>query len=152
MAKTRMYLDGHTYSLFDPEEVHRDLQQDPQQTRRVMNRSKQILTAHEFCNQCRDINARHVREQGIAGGYASLDDAITAHAERVTKYVISRANLARMLQLGPGERITRMFVSDDPYMLHVIIAGEHFDPVPDGRQIPVAKASRLDPGDAAAAK
>lgn len=140
--RSRMYMDGHTYSLFDPGEVHRDLREDPAQARKVMNRSKQILTAHEFCNECRDVLAKHEREQTLAGGYESLDEAILAHAGREARYVISRSNLARMLQLGPGEVITRMYVSDDPHLLHVVIAGEHFPQVPDGAPTPVVKTSR----------
>lgn len=142
-VRSRMFLEGHSYSLFDPAEIHRDLREDPVQARRVMQRSKQIMTAHEFCNACQDILAAHEKDQKIAGGYGSLDDAIVAHSERVAQYVVSRANLARMLQLGPGEQVVRMFVSDDPQVLHVVIAGEHFAPVPDGAPAPVLKASRM---------
>jgi hypothetical protein len=145
VVRTRMYIDGHSYSLFDPLEIHRDMREDPVQARRVMQRNKQILTAHEFCNECRDILASHDRLQADAGSYVTLDDAMVAHAERVAQYVVSRANLARMLDLGPGERIVRMYVTDDPQMLHVVITGEHFAAVVDGAQVPVLKASRTDP-------
>lgn len=145
--RSRMYMDGHTYSLFDPGEIHRDLREDPAQARKVMNRSKQILTAHEFCNECRELMAKHEREQTLAGGYESLDEAILAHAGREARYVISRSNLARMLQLGPGEVVTRMYVSDDPHLLHVVIAGEHFRQVPDGAATPVVKTSRIAAGE-----
>lgn len=144
MARNRssMYLDGHAYSLFDPEEIHRDLRLDPARARTVMARSKQIVAAHEFCNECKDI----AREQAAVTtyGYESLDAAIQAHSHRETRFVITRANVARMLQLGPGEHIARQWVDPDTQMLHVVVAGEHFQPVPDGFPAPISRMSRVE--------
>jgi hypothetical protein len=144
--RSSMYVDGHSYSLFDPEEIHRDLRLDPVRARTVMARSKQVVAAHEFCQDCKDI----AREQAAVetGGYESLDAAIQAHSPRETQFVITRANLARMLQIGPGERISRYHVDPDTQMLHVIIAGDHFQPAPDGFPVPVTRMSRVEPSSA----
>lgn len=143
--RTSMYTDGHSYSLFDPEEIHRDLRLDPVRARTVMARSKQIQAAHEFCQECRDIDRElsSTATPGEHGSYESLDAAIIAHAENRTRFVISRANLARMLQLGPSEQVARLYVTEDPQLLHVIVTGEHFPPVPDGQETPISKMSRV---------
>lgn len=141
-----MYLDGHTYSLFDPEEIHRDLRMDPVRARTVMVRSKAITESHEFCEECRAIareQAETVTPGDHTGGYENLDAAIQAHTERGTRYMISRANLARMLGLGAGERIGRLYVDADTQILNVIIAGEHLPPVPDGYEVPASRMSRI---------
>lgn len=145
--RTSMYADGHTYSLFDPEEVHRDMRIDLARATVVLRRSRAVFDSHEFCNECRGIAAQAKAARQAAGepsgGYASLDEAIIAHSERRTRYVISRANLARLIGLGRGERVARMYVSDDPQLLHVIVDGEHHQPVPDGAEVPVSRMSRL---------
>jgi hypothetical protein len=143
--RTSMYLKGHAYSLFDPEEIHRDMRTDLTQARLVLARNQAVVEAHENCLECRDIVEMHDRDAPADApptSYPSLDAAIVAHSARETKYVLTRANLARMLGLGPGERITRMFVTDDPQLLNVVIAAEHFSPVPDGAETPVSKVSR----------
>lgn len=142
---TRMYADGHAYSLFDPEEIHRDMRLDPSRARVVLARSRQVAEAHAQCVECRSIVAEQAANPSPAAAgatYANLDDAIIAHSHRQTKFVLTRANLARLLQLGPGEHITRMYVSDDPQYLFVLVTGEHYQPVPDGTETPISRASR----------
>jgi hypothetical protein len=104
-----------------------------------------VAEAHEFCQQCRDIAAERATSPAAdakASAYPNLDAAIVAHSERATKFVVSRANLARLLGLGAGERIVRMFVTDDPHLLNVIVSGEHYQPVPDGMETPASRVSR----------
>ncbi len=143
MADTRMYLDGHSYSLFDPEEIHADLRRDPVQTGVVLRRDPAVAGAHQDCGTCRLIRAEQAADPGAPQQrYSTLDDAIIAHSERSTRVVISRANLARLLGLGPGERVTRMFVTDDPHLLNVVVSGEHYRSVPDGQPTPMYDGPR----------
>lgn len=145
-TRTSMYADGHAYSLFDPEEIHRDMRIDLARARQVLRRSPAIADQHEFCPECKTIAQRQAAEQppkpAGGGSYANADEAITAHSERATKYAISRAHLARLLGLGRGERIARMYVSDDPQRLFVVVHGEHYQPVPDGAEVPVSRTTR----------
>ncbi len=153
--RTQMYADGQTYSMFDPEEVHRDLRMDHVRAQVVLSRSKGVAEAHEFCDECRVI-ARELEDTdqapSKAGGFATLDEAILAHTERRVQWVISRANLAKLLGLARGERIQRMYLSDDPQALHVIVTGEHYPPVADGADTPTVKVSRSNTAATAAAE
>jgi hypothetical protein len=147
MAKntdTSMYADGHQYSLFDAEEIHRDMRQDPEQAQVVLKRNAAIAAAHEDCEQCRGILEAHkAATAGTApAAYANIDESIVAHSERCTQFVISRANLARMLGLGPGEKISRLHVDESRQQLHAVITGEHYQPVLDGEQVPISRTSK----------
>lgn len=114
--------DGRRYSPFAPDEVHADMRVDPGMTVRNMARNPDVLAAHRNCSTC-----------------AELTKDLAPATSRRAKVVITLPQLATALRLPTGCRISRMYVSDDPQLLHVVVEGEHLDEVPLTVATPVAR-------------
>lgn len=101
------------YSAFAPDEVHRDMEANPAATLRALAKSPAVAEAHRDCSTC-----------------AELTKALAPEASRRARIVLSMPRLANALRLPPGTRAVRMYVTDDPQLLHLVIEGEHLDEVP----------------------
>ncbi|MFI7608801.1 hypothetical protein ACIBTV_27325 [Micromonospora sp. NPDC049366] len=109
----RVVRDGKRYSPFDPDEVHADLRTDPATAMRSILLQPAVVEAHRDCSTCLDLT----RE-------------LAPETSRRAQLRISIPQLATALRLPHGIRVARMFVSDDPQVLHVVIEGDALDEVP----------------------
>ncbi|WP_210935069.1 hypothetical protein [Micromonospora sp. C51] len=91
-------------------------------TLRNMARNPNVVAAHRDCATCDELT------RGVA-----------PQTSRRAKVVVSIPQLATALQLPPGVRLARMFVTDDPQALHVVIEGADLDEVPLTVETPIAR-------------
>ena len=110
------------YSAFDPGEVHRDMEANPAAAMRALAKNPAVAEAHKNCSTC-----------------AELTKALTPETSPRAKVVLSMPQLVNALRLPPGTRAVRMYVSDDPQLLHLVLEGEHFDEVPLTAETPRAQ-------------
>ena len=117
-----MSVPSHTrYSPLDRESVHADMRRDPRGTRRAMSVQPGVLAAHRDCPVCAEL------------------DPVRAH-DRVhqAQVLLSMPELAAALGLPGDARPVRMFVTDDPPLLHLVIESDQLPPTPAAEPLPIA--------------
>jgi hypothetical protein len=110
-------VDAKRYSPLDRDEVHADMAADPAATRRAVATQPAVAAAHRDCGTCAEL----------------LPVAVPA---RLGKLRLSMQELSDALGLPPGVRLLRMYVTDDPHDLCVVVEGAELEPVPDGQEAP----------------
>lgn len=116
--------DGKRYSPLDRESVHADMRIDPATTRRNMARQPGVLSAHRDCATCKELNP------------------VLAWAEtRRAKVVLTMPDIAAGIGLPPDARPVRMYVTDDPHLLHLVFESEELEPVSAEAETPFALLS-----------
>ncbi|MFG3710902.1 hypothetical protein [Micromonospora sp. NPDC047730] len=113
-------MEMRRYSPFAPDEVHADMRANPGATLRAMTKNPAVVEAHRDCSTC-----------------AELTSALTPETSRRAKVTLSMPQLANALRLPPGTRAVRMYVTNDPHLLHLVVEGEHLDEVPLTAQTPL---------------
>ncbi|MBF9135302.1 hypothetical protein I0C86_41360 [Plantactinospora sp. S1510] len=99
-----MGLTGRRYSPLNRAEVHADMHNDPEGTRRAVAAQPGVAAAHRDCAECADLDPQ--------AAYAT---------SRRGQVVLDMPTIAAGLNLPPGARPVRMWVSDDPQLLHLVI-------------------------------
>ncbi|MER7169157.1 hypothetical protein ABT336_24235 [Micromonospora sp. NPDC000207] len=114
--------DGKRYSPLDRESVHADMAEDPITTRRNLDRQPAVAQIHDGCDEC----ATHLPVRV---------------PNRLGKIRVSLQEVSDMLGLLPGSRALRMYVTDDPHTLMVIVESDTLPPVPEGSEAPYLQAN-----------
>lgn len=114
--------DGKRYSPLDRESVHADMREDPERTRRAVAAQPGVKAAHRGCEEC-----------------VRLDPVLAWAQSRRAKVIATLPELAAVLGLPPSAQPLRMFVTDDPQVLHLVFSDDVLDPVPLDQEAPYAQ-------------
>lgn len=100
------------YSPLNRDEVHADMRADPEGTRAAVAAQPGVLRAHKGCQTCEELDPRRAQE-----------------FSRRAQVVMSISDVAAALPLPPDARPVRMYVLDDPQLLHLVFESETLEPV-----------------------
>lgn len=119
--------DGKRYSPLDRDSVHDDMRIALEQTLRAIAKQPGVKRAHEGCQVCAELNPR-----------------ISYNTSRRAKVVLGLADVAAGLNLPPGARPIRMWVTDDPQLLQLVFEADELDEVLLNVETPYAVLPAVD--------
>lgn len=100
------------YSPLDRDSVHADMRVDPEGTRAAVEQQPGVRSAHRGCVVCEELDPRRAQAYSRRG-----------------QVLLSIADIAAGLNLPPDARPVRMFVDDDPQLLHLVFESDELEPV-----------------------